>query len=73
MIELAREKEVKIQEDNLSKAEKKRKEDEEIKEKKELYQATRSYLEGVISVKDLIAPAGMRVQPSYLELNAVCG
>jgi len=69
MIELAREKEVKIQEENLSKAEKKRKEEEEIKEKKELYKATRSYLEGVISVKDLIAPAGMRVQPSYLELG----
>ncbi|MFH1597928.1 MAG: DUF87 domain-containing protein [Patescibacteria group bacterium] len=69
MIELAKEKEVKSQEEILTKEEKTKKEQEELLEKKELYEATRSYLEGVISVKDLIAPAGMRVQPSYVELG----
>ncbi len=69
MIELAKEKEVKIQEEQLSQKEKTEKKQEELKEKKELYEATRSYLEGVVSVRDLIAPAGMKVMPSYLELG----
>ena len=66
MIELAKEREVKIQEQKLSQADARKKEEAELKEKKELYEATRSYLEGVISVKDLISPAGLKVMPSYI-------
>ncbi len=39
------------------------------KEQKELIEAEEAYREGLVFIRDLIAPASMRVSPYYLELN----
>ncbi len=43
---------------------------EEIERKKELIEAEKVYRRGVISVRDLIAPASMKVESRYLELGS---
>lgn len=42
---------------------------EQIAKEKELLEEERIYRKGVISIKDIIAPAGMKVEPTYLVLN----
>src|SRR3989338_10904208 len=36
---------------------------------KEMLEAEKVYLEGMSSIRDIIAPASMKIEPSYLELN----
>lgn len=43
---------------------------EDERRKKELLRAEQVYRKGLVSVRDLIAPASMRVDSRYLELNA---
>ncbi len=45
------------------------KEEEIVAQKRELIEAMRAYREGVVSLRDLIAPASMKVNPSYIELG----
>lgn len=42
---------------------------EQIAKEKELLEEERIYRKGVVSIKDIIAPAGMKVEPTYLVLN----
>lgn len=44
-------------------------EQESLNQQKQTLQAEQAYQEGVASIRDLIAPASMRVAPYYLELN----
>ncbi len=44
-------------------------EDQELKEQKILLEEERIYREGVVSIKDLIAPAAMEVTPTYIKLG----
>lgn len=53
----------------LTLQEQRSREDEQIAEKKELLEAAQQYAEGVVSVRDLISPSGMRVQTNYIELG----
>lgn len=43
---------------------------EQVEEKKELLEAEKVYRRGVVTVRDLIAPAAMKVESRYLELGA---
>jgi len=43
--------------------------DKEIKITEELVKEEKTFRRGVISIKDIIAPAGMEIFPSYLKLN----
>lgn len=43
----------------------------EIEEEKKILEAEKIYREGVISVKDLIAPAVFKVNPNFLQLGSV--
>jgi type IV secretory pathway VirB4 component len=54
----------------LSPAEQQQLAREQLEEKKELIEAERVYRRGVTSVKDLIAPAAMKVESKYLELGS---
>lgn len=42
---------------------------EQIAKEKELLEEERIYRKGVVSIKDIIAPAGMKVEPTFLVLN----
>lgn len=48
---------------------KKVQEAEQIAKEKELLEEERIYRKGVVSIKDIIAPAGMKIEPTYLVLN----
>jgi conjugal transfer ATP-binding protein TraC len=48
---------------------KKSQESAQIAKEKELLEEERIYRKGVVSIKDVIAPAGMKVEPTYLVLN----
>lgn len=48
---------------------KKSKETAQIAKEKELLEEERIYRKGVVSIKDVIAPAGMKIEPTYLVLN----
>lgn len=52
-----------------SKAKKEPKKKLKAKEQKEILEAEKIYREGITSVRDLIAPASMRVEPRLVELN----
>jgi len=54
----------------LSPAEQQQLAREQLEEKKELLEAERVYRRGVTTVKDLIAPAAMKVESKYLELGS---
>ncbi|HSD12170.1 MAG TPA: DUF87 domain-containing protein, partial [Patescibacteria group bacterium] len=42
---------------------------EQIAKEKELLEEERIYRKGVVSIKDIIAPAGLKIEPTYLVLN----
>ncbi|HTM69014.1 MAG TPA: DUF87 domain-containing protein [Candidatus Binatia bacterium] len=44
-------------------------EQEQIAKERELLEEERIYRKGVVSIKDIIAPAGLKVEPTYLVLN----
>ncbi|MEK9152708.1 MAG: conjugal transfer protein TraC, partial [Patescibacteria group bacterium] len=48
---------------------KKRQEVAKVAAEKQLLEEERVYRKGVISVRDLIAPAGLKVEPTFLILN----
>lgn len=48
---------------------KKGQEAEQIAKEKELLEEERIYRKGVVSIKDIVAPAGVKVEPTYLVLN----
>ncbi len=52
-----------------SSEQKKSQESAQIAKEKELLEEERIYRKGVVSIKDVIAPAGMKVEPTYLVLN----
>jgi len=56
-------------EEVLDPKQRKIKEDKEIKESKILLEEERIYREGVVSIKDLIAPAAMEVTPTFVKLG----
>jgi len=56
-------------EQSLSSKQREVKEEKEIKEQKAILEEERIYREGVISIKDLIAPSAMEVTPSYIKLG----
>lgn len=53
----------------LSEADKKAMASESLEEKKELLTAEKVYRKGIVTVRDLIAPSAMKVNPKYLELG----
>lgn len=55
--------------DNLTPAEKKAKEQAELESQKIVLEEERIYREGVVSIKDLIAPAAMEVTPTFIKLG----
>src|SRR5688572_19427506 len=44
-------------------------EKEKIAQERELLEEERIYRKGVVSIKDLVSPAGMKIEPTYLILN----
>ncbi|HTK04006.1 MAG TPA: DUF87 domain-containing protein [Candidatus Eisenbacteria bacterium] len=48
---------------------KKGQETEQIAKEKELLEEERIYRKGVVSIKDIVAPAGLKIEPTYLVLN----
>lgn len=48
---------------------KKGREAEQIAKEKELLEEERIYRKGVVSIKDIIAPAGLKIEPTFLILN----
>ncbi len=56
-------------EDGLTPRERKEKLKQEREEAKELLQARQVYERGVVSIRDLIAPASMEIEPSFLKLG----
>lgn len=48
---------------------KKGQEAEQIAKEKELLEEERIYRKGVVSIKDIVAPAGLKVEPTFLVLN----
>ena len=56
-------------EEELNPTQKKKKEAKEIQEEKILLEEERIYREGIVSVKDLIAPAAMEVTPTFIKLD----
>ncbi|MFC1663243.1 VirB4-like conjugal transfer ATPase, CD1110 family [Patescibacteria group bacterium] len=50
--------------------EKREQEEKEVKKEKELLKAERAYRAGIVSVRDLIAPAAMRIDSSFIMLGS---
>ena len=48
---------------------KKGQETEQIAKEKELLEEERIYRKGVVSIKDIVAPAGLKIEPTYIVLN----
>ncbi len=48
---------------------KKGQEAEQIAKEKELLEEERIYRKGVVSIKDIVAPAGLKIEPTFLVLN----
>lgn len=57
-------------EPELTPGQKKQLTEEKIKEKKGMIEAERVYRRGVVTVRDLIAPAAMKVESRYIELGS---
>lgn len=55
---------------NLPPGERRQQEERDTKKEKELLQAERVYRAGIVSVRDLIAPAAMQIESSYLILGS---
>jgi len=53
----------------LSPEEKEKVEAKKISETKELIEEEKAYLKGVVSIRDLIAPAALKVNPKYIQLG----
>ncbi len=53
----------------LTSEEQRRLREQTIEEKKETLEAEQVYRRGVVTVRDLIAPSAMKVEPRYMELN----
>ncbi len=49
--------------------EKQKKEEEKAKEEKILLEEERAYREGIVTVKDIIAPSALEVKPAYIRLG----
>lgn len=56
-------------EEKLTPKQKKRKEKKELGKEKVILEEERIYREGVVSIKDLIAPAAMEVTPTFIKLG----
>ncbi len=56
-------------EEQLSPAERKRRETTKLSQEKVILEEEKIYREGVVSIKDLIAPAAMEVTPTFLKLG----
>ncbi|MBI3963768.1 MAG: DUF87 domain-containing protein, partial [Candidatus Kerfeldbacteria bacterium] len=70
MVELSRiTEDVRPPQPALTEEEKRKRERQQISEKKEIIEAAKQYYEGVVSVRDLISPSGLRVQTSFVELG----
>ncbi|MBU0963624.1 ATP-binding protein, partial [Patescibacteria group bacterium] len=54
----------------LSRAEQEQLDHEQVEEKKGMIEAEKVYRRGVVTVRDLIAPASMKVESRYLELGS---
>jgi len=55
--------------EKLTPKQKKLKEEKELSEEKVVLEEERAYREGIVSVKDLIAPAAMEVTPTFIKLG----
>jgi len=55
--------------EQLTAQQRKQRETKDLKSQKEILEEERIYREGVVSIKDLIAPAAMEVTPSFIKLG----
>ncbi len=55
--------------ENLSFSKKQKKEYEQVKTEKVLLEEEKVYRRGIVTVKDIIAPAAMEVKPAFLRLG----